>query len=46
LTQDEPIWVVKVKDKHDDEYTRLGASDYETVDDANKIITRQIRYAP
>jgi hypothetical protein len=46
LTQDEPIWVVKVKDKHDDEYTRLGASDYEMVDDANKIITRQIRYAP
>lgn len=46
LTQDEPIWVVKVKDKFDDEYTQLGASEYNTIDPANKIIVRQIRYAP
>jgi hypothetical protein len=46
LTQDEPIWVVKVKDKFDDEYTELGAGDYNTIDPPNNVIMRRIRYAP
>jgi hypothetical protein len=46
LTQDEQITVVKVKDKSDDEYTRLGATNYQVVDQANQIIKRQVRYAP
>jgi hypothetical protein len=46
LTEDEPIWVVKVRDKFDDQYTQLGASDYKTIDAANEVIVRQIRYAP
>jgi hypothetical protein len=46
LTQDEPIWVVKVKDKFDDEYTQLGGSEYDTIDPPNNIIMRRIRYAP
>ena len=46
LTQDEPIWVVKVKDKFDDEYTELGAGEYDTIDPPNNVIMRRIRYAP
>lgn len=46
LTEEEPIWVVKVKDKFDDQYTQLGASEYDTIDPANEVIVRQIRYAP
>jgi hypothetical protein len=46
LTEDEPIWVVKVKDNFDDQYTQLGASEYNTIDQANEVIMRQIRYAP
>jgi hypothetical protein len=45
LTEDEPIWVVKAKDKDDDDYTKRGASDYRTVDKSDKVIVRQIRYA-
>jgi hypothetical protein len=43
LTETEPIWVVKVKDKFDDEYNQ-GSRDYKTVDAENQIIKRQIRY--
>jgi hypothetical protein len=46
LTQDEPIWVVKVQDKFDDEYTELSGSGYQPLDSANNVIVRQIRYAP
>jgi hypothetical protein len=45
LTEDEPIWVVKKKDRWDDEYTKQGASDYTWADEANQIIKRRIRYA-
>jgi hypothetical protein len=45
LTKDEPIWVVKVKDHYDDEYTNQGGGPIETLDAANQIIRRRVRYA-
>jgi hypothetical protein len=43
LPEEEPIWVVKVKEKDDDDYNR-GSRDYQVVDPANDIIVRRVRY--
>jgi hypothetical protein len=46
LTEDEPIWVVKKKDKDDDEYTERGGAPYERIDATDEdVILRRVRYA-
>jgi hypothetical protein len=44
LTEDEPIWVVKKKEKEDDDYTDRGGGRYEELADQD-VILRRVRYA-
>jgi hypothetical protein len=45
LTEDEPIWVVKKKEREDDEYTQRGGGRYEQIDPTDEVILRRVRYA-
>jgi hypothetical protein len=44
LTEDDPIWVVKVKDSDDDSYNADPHPDDRPLDPANQIILRRVRY--